>query len=100
MEENQKLFRRCKKTNFKKIWKHFDDVQVESDKMIEKVLSKVDMVEHAIANSYKLYDDETFKLRRRVEQLEAENDILKERLKISNMLSCIRDNTRAISKEE
>ena len=42
-------------------------MQIETDKMIEKVLAKVDMVEHAIANSYKLYDDETFKLRRRVE---------------------------------
>lgn len=67
--------------------------------MIDRLLGKVDLVEHAIENSYKLYDDEFFKLRRRVEQLEAENGILKERLKISNMLSFIRDNTRALSSE-
>lgn len=89
---------RCKRRNLKKIWNHFTELKRESEKTIEGLLLKVDVIERAIANSYRLYDEQTFTLRRRVEQLEVEKELLKERLKISNMLSHIRDNTRSVDK--
>jgi len=93
LEKSLKKLSKLKKKQVKEIWQNFDAVKCEQDLTAEKLMAKINMAELAIANFYQQYDEVMNKLRRRVEQLEAENEMLKESLLITNMLNHIRENS-------
>ena len=97
LECSLKTLQKCKSKNFKKVWRKIDTLTKDNKEKVEEILERMDLLELAVANSYKLYDDETFKLRRRIEQLEKDVEVLQERLRISVMLSKIRESTESLS---